>query len=175
MNHPISDAKIIFKEVKALYEKLNVLPSDLRGLGIQLSKLEKSSSNNAGLSKFLNQAKISNTKTGEPESNCKVTSKPLMSNNELENLDLKICSSSNNTEQVLNGSAKGIKNLNNKESSSSDKNDNKTVVVVTKGRRGRPKNALGKNNSKTANISYTGINKYFKSGKTDPHNSKVCI
>lgn len=43
----------IFKEIKVLYNRLNVVPSDLRGLGIHLSRLEKEQATNAVLHNFL--------------------------------------------------------------------------------------------------------------------------
>ncbi|KAK9703060.1 BRCA1 C Terminus (BRCT) domain [Popillia japonica] len=45
----------IFKEAKNLYERLSIIPEDLRGVGIQLSKLEKIAKTNKALAKFLNQ------------------------------------------------------------------------------------------------------------------------
>ncbi|GJQ78066.1 Rev1 [Trypoxylus dichotomus] len=55
-NHYLENSQIIFKEAKNLYERLNIIPEDLRGVGIQLSKLEKISKTNKALAKFLNQS-----------------------------------------------------------------------------------------------------------------------
>lgn len=52
---PISDAATIFKEAKSLYEKINVPCEELRGVGIQLTKLEKIPPLNSAMSKFLKQ------------------------------------------------------------------------------------------------------------------------
>lgn len=38
-----------------MYERLSIIPEDLRGVGIQLSKLEKIAKTNKALAKFLNQ------------------------------------------------------------------------------------------------------------------------
>lgn len=57
--YAINDSQAIFKEVKAIYDKLNVVFADLRGVGIQLSKLEKIGPANTVLSKFLQQPSTS--------------------------------------------------------------------------------------------------------------------
>ncbi|KAJ8967009.1 hypothetical protein NQ314_003126 [Rhamnusium bicolor] len=48
----INDPQIIYKETKSLYDKINPVFSDLRGIGIQLSKLEKIAPINTTLSNF---------------------------------------------------------------------------------------------------------------------------
>ncbi|CAH1107539.1 unnamed protein product [Psylliodes chrysocephalus] len=55
-NIVFNNPQIIFKESKILYEKLNPLFSDLRGVGLQLTKLEKNAPINSMLSKFLKQS-----------------------------------------------------------------------------------------------------------------------
>nr|XP_022907098.1 DNA repair protein REV1 [Onthophagus taurus] len=40
-NFYLDSSETIFKEAKSLYQKLGVIPEDLRGVGIQLSRLEK--------------------------------------------------------------------------------------------------------------------------------------
>ncbi|KAG5864710.1 hypothetical protein JTB14_028543 [Gonioctena quinquepunctata] len=52
-NININNPRIIFEETKALYEKLNPPFVDLRGVGIQLSKLEKNIVKNTALRNFL--------------------------------------------------------------------------------------------------------------------------
>lgn len=51
----ISDATTIYKEAKTLFERINAPPSELRGVGIQLTKLEKTPPVNSVLSRFLQQ------------------------------------------------------------------------------------------------------------------------
>lgn len=53
MNAVINDSKTIYSEVISLYNKINPVFSDLRGIGIQLSKLEKIPSMNSAMSYFL--------------------------------------------------------------------------------------------------------------------------
>jgi DNA repair protein REV1 len=53
--HPIADVRAIHREVKNLYEKMNVEFVELRGMGIQLSKLEKTAPVNPTLNRFLQQ------------------------------------------------------------------------------------------------------------------------
>lgn len=118
--------------------------------------MEKNHSNNAGLSKFLNQTRINKPKIVETESSSNVISKPsTMNGNKVDN---------NNKQVVLND------NITKK----SDEAD-KAAGVATKGRRGRPKNATNKSSTKTAIVPCTSINKYFKAGKSDQHVLKVCI
>ncbi|XP_076256420.1 rev1 DNA directed polymerase isoform X2 [Rhynchophorus ferrugineus] len=50
--------EIIYKEAKSIYEKLNVSFAELRGVGIQLTKLEKPASIDKGLANFLNKGSI---------------------------------------------------------------------------------------------------------------------
>ncbi|RZC35538.1 DNA repair protein REV1 [Asbolus verrucosus] len=52
-NYVITDPKSIYKEAKSLYEKLHVDFAELRGMGIQLTKLEKIAPINPTLNKFL--------------------------------------------------------------------------------------------------------------------------
>ncbi|KAK9892481.1 hypothetical protein WA026_020471 [Henosepilachna vigintioctopunctata] len=69
-NIPIGDMQTIFKEAKQLYDKFNVPFTDLRGVGIQLSKLEKIGQANSVMSNFLKQS--SNKKESrESEDICK--------------------------------------------------------------------------------------------------------
>ncbi|CAH1118562.1 unnamed protein product [Phaedon cochleariae] len=75
-NLVINSSQIIFKEAKSLYEKLNPPFADLRGVGIQLSKLEKNAPTNTALSNFLKQA---------PERSVENTEKPVM----IEKVDFK--------------------------------------------------------------------------------------
>ncbi|KAJ8980821.1 hypothetical protein NQ317_000554 [Molorchus minor] len=51
----VNSAEVVFREVKILYDKLNPPFVDLRGVGIQLTKLEKNAPLNKALTKFLNQ------------------------------------------------------------------------------------------------------------------------
>lgn len=51
----ITDASVIYREIKKIYEKCNVDFGELRGLGIQLTKLEKIAIINPALNKFLQQ------------------------------------------------------------------------------------------------------------------------
>lgn len=51
----ITDPNTIFKEAKLLFEKINVPCTELRGVGIQLTKLEKIPPVNTALSNFLKQ------------------------------------------------------------------------------------------------------------------------
>lgn len=51
----INDPHVIYREVKSLYDKLNPPFVDLRGIGIQLTKLEKNAPMNKALSNFLKQ------------------------------------------------------------------------------------------------------------------------
>ncbi|XP_044261651.1 DNA repair protein Rev1 [Tribolium madens] len=53
--HHISDVKILQREIRSLYEKMNVNYGELRGLGVQLTKLEKLAPINPTLSNFLQQ------------------------------------------------------------------------------------------------------------------------
>ncbi|XP_066255696.1 DNA repair protein Rev1 [Euwallacea similis] len=48
-----SNSDIIYKEAKVIYDKLNVAFGELRGVGIQLTKLEKTAPINKALSNFL--------------------------------------------------------------------------------------------------------------------------
>lgn len=65
------DSETIFKEVKVLYDKLNLDFAELRGIGIQLSKLEKLATLNPAMENFLknNTSKTETTaiKTNEPK------------------------------------------------------------------------------------------------------------
>lgn len=54
-NGLIADAATVFNEAKVLFEKVKAVPQDLRGVGIQLTKLEKMPPVNTVLSKFLQQ------------------------------------------------------------------------------------------------------------------------
>lgn len=60
----ISDASTIFREAKALYERINVPCIELRGVGIQLTKLEKCPPVNSALSNFLNQCPSTSKNNG---------------------------------------------------------------------------------------------------------------
>ncbi|VEN59386.1 unnamed protein product [Callosobruchus maculatus] len=51
-----NDPNVIYKEVKALYDKIDPPFVDLRGVGIQMTKLEKSLPVNSVLSNFLKQS-----------------------------------------------------------------------------------------------------------------------
>lgn len=56
MNYYMENPQAIFKEAKSLYDRLNIIPEDLRGVGIQLSKLEKICLKpNKAMAMFLNQ------------------------------------------------------------------------------------------------------------------------
>ncbi|KAL3270733.1 hypothetical protein HHI36_021258 [Cryptolaemus montrouzieri] len=59
-NVAITDVKTIFKEAKQLYDKFNVPFEDLRGVGIQLSKLEKIGPTSSVMSNFLKQNSVIN-------------------------------------------------------------------------------------------------------------------
>lgn len=50
----ICDASTIYREAKALFERINTPCTELRGVGIQLTKLEKCPPMNHALSNFLN-------------------------------------------------------------------------------------------------------------------------
>lgn len=53
-NYLLYEASNIFKEIKTIYLRQNLTPNDLRGIGIQLSRLEKENSTTNGvLKKFL--------------------------------------------------------------------------------------------------------------------------
>lgn len=54
----ITDAKTVYKEVKQLYDKFDVSFTDLRGIGIQLTKLEKKGPTNSVMKNFLNQPSV---------------------------------------------------------------------------------------------------------------------
>lgn len=65
-NSLIADSATIFNEAAALFHKVKAVPQDLRGVGIQLTKLEKVPPVNTVLSKFLQQggkAKVAENKT----------------------------------------------------------------------------------------------------------------
>ncbi|XP_060534356.1 DNA repair protein REV1 [Cylas formicarius] len=55
-NAILNDAGVIYREVKSLYDKLNIPFAELRGIGIQLSKLEKLIEVNKTMSNFLKQS-----------------------------------------------------------------------------------------------------------------------
>ncbi|CAG9767888.1 unnamed protein product [Ceutorhynchus assimilis] len=57
-----SNADIIYREAKAVYDKLNVPFAELRGVGIHLSKLEKNAPINNPLSDFLKQGVVKKVK-----------------------------------------------------------------------------------------------------------------
>lgn len=59
MNVVINDSQAIYKEVLSLYNKVNPCFTDLRGIGIQLSKLEKIAPMNSAISNFLKQPSTS--------------------------------------------------------------------------------------------------------------------
>lgn len=65
-NSLIADSATIFNEAKVLFQKVKAVPQDLRGVGIQLTKLEKVPPVNTVLSKFLQQG------SGENSSKAKV-------------------------------------------------------------------------------------------------------
>ncbi|XP_066144845.1 DNA repair protein Rev1 [Euwallacea fornicatus] len=69
-----SNSDIIYKETKAIYDKLNVAFEELRGVGIQLTKLEKTAPINKALSNFLRggASKKDSTNTESTLSNIKV-------------------------------------------------------------------------------------------------------
>ncbi|XP_057670736.1 DNA repair protein REV1 [Diorhabda carinulata] len=54
-NAILNNPQVIFNEAKSLYEKLGVDFADLRGVGLQLTKLEKNAPINKALSNFLKQ------------------------------------------------------------------------------------------------------------------------
>ncbi|XP_050292922.1 DNA repair protein REV1 isoform X2 [Anthonomus grandis grandis] len=62
-----SNADIIFKEAKSIYDKLNVSYAELRGVGIQLTKLEKIAQINKALSNFLKQGCVKKNENPEPK------------------------------------------------------------------------------------------------------------
>ncbi|KAF5284610.1 hypothetical protein FQA39_LY16968 [Lamprigera yunnana] len=49
----ITDSATIYKEAKNLFERINVVPCELRGIGIQLTKLEKAPPTNSALKQLL--------------------------------------------------------------------------------------------------------------------------
>ncbi|KAJ8956255.1 hypothetical protein NQ318_014989 [Aromia moschata] len=57
----INSPEVIFREVRVLYDKLNPPFVDLRGVGIQLTKLEKNAPLSNALSNFLRQAPVKKT------------------------------------------------------------------------------------------------------------------
>ncbi|EFA04888.1 DNA repair protein REV1-like Protein [Tribolium castaneum] len=63
--HHISDVKILHREVRTLYDKMNVNYAELRGLGVQLTKLEKLAPINPTLSNFLQQESKKIQPTGD--------------------------------------------------------------------------------------------------------------
>ncbi|KAF5284254.1 hypothetical protein FQR65_LT00254 [Abscondita terminalis] len=54
----IADAATIYKEAKNLFEKVNVAPHELRGVGIQLTRLEKAAPTNSVLKRFLQNENV---------------------------------------------------------------------------------------------------------------------
>ncbi|RZF44122.1 hypothetical protein LSTR_LSTR014193 [Laodelphax striatellus] len=68
LNVPVSDANSILREVMLIYKRLKLKPQGVRGVGIQLSRLEseKSSKMNTALDKFLQRA--DNLKPGSSSS-----------------------------------------------------------------------------------------------------------
>ncbi|XP_025834219.1 DNA repair protein REV1 [Agrilus planipennis] len=52
----INDASVVFKEVKHLLDQIKAPPEDFRGIGIQLTRLEKLSASNKLLNNFLKQS-----------------------------------------------------------------------------------------------------------------------
>ncbi|KAL1489436.1 hypothetical protein ABEB36_014331 [Hypothenemus hampei] len=65
-----SKAEIIFKEVKGIYDKLNIPFAELRGIGIQLTKLEKISEMNKALNDFLKRGTTKQVKKASYDSKC---------------------------------------------------------------------------------------------------------
>lgn len=59
MNVVINDSQAIYKEVLSLYNKINPSHTDLRGIGMQLSKLEKFAPINSAMNNFLNKPSTS--------------------------------------------------------------------------------------------------------------------
>lgn len=53
MNVLINDSQTVYKEVLSLYNKINPCVTDLRGIGIQLSKLDRIAPVNSTISNFL--------------------------------------------------------------------------------------------------------------------------
>ncbi|XP_039275828.1 DNA repair protein REV1 [Nilaparvata lugens] len=68
LNLPVSDASSILREVILIYKRLKVNPQDLRGVGIQLSRLEsaKPTKTNTAIDKFLRR--VDNSKPGTSSS-----------------------------------------------------------------------------------------------------------
>uniref|UniRef100_A0AAR5Q402 DNA repair protein REV1 n=1 Tax=Dendroctonus ponderosae TaxID=77166 RepID=A0AAR5Q402_DENPD len=92
-NLVFSTSEVIYKEAKAIYDKLNVSFAELRGVGIQLTKLEKNAPINKAMSNFLKQAEAKpakepscsseqaapqpNPKDRDPKPKSSTSSKPL--------------------------------------------------------------------------------------------------
>lgn len=57
----IADAATVFNEAKHLFEKVKAVPHDLRGVGIQLTKLERIPPVNTALKRFLVQGAVNKT------------------------------------------------------------------------------------------------------------------
>ncbi|KAI4454561.1 dna repair protein rev1 [Holotrichia oblita] len=145
----------IFKEAKNLYERLSIVPDDLRGVGIQLSKLEKISRTNKALAKFLNQVSI-------VESNI-TTRNELFDNNDenRQNNNVKILNIENKNKNTgvnnnLNSTDETIK----QEIRSGSKQEKVTSTATKRGRSRGNKTTLTKSTSNLTN--------YFKHTKNEP-------
>lgn len=75
----ISDASAIYKEAKTLFERIQVPCQELRGVGVQLTKLEKIPPVNTALSNFLNAPSVSKVVSKSIE---KMEDKPSINVNE---------------------------------------------------------------------------------------------
>ncbi|KAF2886251.1 hypothetical protein ILUMI_19922, partial [Ignelater luminosus] len=162
----LSDATTIYKEAKTLFERINAPPSELRGVGIQLTKLEKTPPVNSALSRFLQQ-------------NCEKQEEIKSSSNNNNNINKTSDITNGNTEDLvshqsdLNGikpqnEVKFINSPEKKQTKDNDKKESKATETKTKlEKRGRQKNNT---NNKLKRKPSNDLEKYFKP-QTKPSNN----
>lgn len=150
----INDPQAIYREVKNLYDKLNPPFVDLRGIGIQLTKLGKNAPMNKAMSNFLKQATKKQSETERGTTTNADRAYEDKSKDILENKKMEVA------ETVL-------PKVDNSKSSSLKRE-------VTKSTRGRPKGEKTSANKQTLrNTASTSLNKFFMKDKGVENHRKV--
>ncbi|XP_072383055.1 DNA repair protein Rev1 [Diabrotica undecimpunctata] len=148
-NSVLSSPQIIFKEAKILYEKLGADFADLRGVGLQLTKLEKNAPINKALTNFLKQHNQNKVPEKAPTTNKDVEKDSLLPLEQQEKKPKIVAATTVKQKETPNASIGS--------------------------RRGRPRG--GKNNTtrkavpKSSNV--MTVNQYFGHAKSSESNSKL--
>ncbi|XP_044764576.1 DNA repair protein REV1 [Coccinella septempunctata] len=139
----ITDVKTVFREVKQLYDKFDVPFVDLRGVGIQLSKLEKTGPTNAVMKNFLNQTSVKvEDKSGK---DCVVRAPDTVEMNSMQ-------------ENMKTRPQKQEK----RKESPREQNNNASKNKETKSKRGRPPGSKSKSKNNTKSSPSPLLDRYLK-------------